>query len=148
MRDLVVLAAISVFGGLVLVALWSQRGRAPGLVSGRLAPPGPRPNTVCSEPDTPADAAVPPLRANFADARAAVEMAGGTVVTETDSYIAATFATPLLRFVDDVELRDAGDGTVHVRSGSRVGYSDMGANRKRVAKIRSHLPDHPNSAAS
>ena len=136
MRELLIFALVVVVGGLVLGALWSQRGRAPGVKMGRLAPPGPRPNTVCSEPDTPGDAYVEPLPVGFARARDAVLAAGGTIVTETDSYLAATFASPALRFVDDLELRDAGDGRTHIRSASRVGFSDMGTNRKRVARIR------------
>ncbi|PZO25782.1 MAG: DUF1499 domain-containing protein, partial [Betaproteobacteria bacterium] len=40
-------------------------------------------------------------------------------------------------FVDDVEFRiDQGSGLLHVRSASRVGYSDLDANRKRVEQIR------------
>ncbi|MEC7418575.1 MAG: DUF1499 domain-containing protein, partial [Pseudomonadota bacterium] len=45
--------------------------------------------------------------------------------------------TRLLRFVDDVEfeLREEA-GIIAVRSASRVGYSDLGANRRRIEKIR------------
>jgi len=42
-----------------------------------------------------------------------------------------------MRYVDDVELRlDENKQLIHVRSASRVGHSDLGANRKRVARIR------------
>jgi len=41
----------------------------------------------------------------------------------------------IFKFVDDVEIRR--DGNVcQIRSGSRVGYSDFGVNRKRVETIR------------
>ena len=37
----------------------------------------------------------------------------------------------------DLELRmDKENGLIHVRSGSRVGYSDIGANRRRVEDFR------------
>ena len=51
--------------------------------------------------------------------------------------------TRLLRFVDDVEFElRTGDGVIAVRSASRVGYSDLGANRRRIEKIRKALvPD-------
>ena len=40
-------------------------------------------------------------------------------------------------YVDDVEfLYDQAAGLVHVRSASRVGYSDLGVNRKRIESIR------------
>ena len=43
----------------------------------------------------------------------------------------------LLRFVDDVDaVVDPDAGVIHVRSASRVGYSDLGVNRKRVEAIR------------
>jgi len=45
----------------------------------------------------------------------------------------------VFKFVDDVELRDAGKGVVHIRSASRVGYSDRGENKKRVERIRAAL---------
>jgi uncharacterized protein (DUF1499 family) len=42
--------------------------------------------------------------------------------------------------VDDVEFL-LGDGTrtIHVRSVSRVGYSDFGVNRRRVEEIRTRF---------
>jgi len=58
-------------------------------------------------------------------------------VAETD-YIRAEFHSLIFRFVDDVEflLPERGN-IIHVKSASRVGYSDLGANRKRVEQIRS-----------
>ena len=41
----------------------------------------------------------------------------------------------IFKFVDDVEIRQDGD-VCQIRSGSRVGYSDRGVNRKRVEIIR------------
>ena len=141
MADAIKLFVIIILGALVLAALWSQRGKAPGLVNGRLTPPGSKPNAVCSEDDTPSTDYVAPLEGTLTDVRRAIEATGGTITTETDDYIAATYASKLLRFVDDVEVRDAGQGIAHIRSASRIGYSDMGANRKRVERIRRALRD-------
>ncbi|MEZ5467356.1 MAG: DUF1499 domain-containing protein [Lysobacterales bacterium] len=45
------------------------------------------------------------------------------------------------RFIDDIELRfDDAAGQIQVRSGSRVGYSDLGVNRKRVEALRKAWP--------
>jgi Protein of unknown function (DUF1499) len=39
--------------------------------------------------------------------------------------------------MDDIEFRmDVKDEVVHVRSASRVGYSDFGVNRRRVGALR------------
>ena len=59
------------------------------------------------------------------------------VVRSENDYVHAEFRSRIFRFIDDVELYFAEeDGLIHVRSASRVGYSDLGANRKRVEHIR------------
>ncbi|MFW5718331.1 MAG: DUF1499 domain-containing protein [Spirochaetota bacterium] len=64
------------------------------------------------------------------------------IVVEDGDYLHATFTSLVFRFVDDVELRiDREAGVVHVRSASRVGYGDMGANRRRVESIRERLEE-------
>ncbi|HYW04659.1 MAG TPA: DUF1499 domain-containing protein [Gammaproteobacteria bacterium] len=59
------------------------------------------------------------------------------VVASGPESLRAVFTTRLLRFRDDLEFaldRDA--GVIHVRSASRVGYSDLGTNRRRVERLR------------
>jgi uncharacterized protein (DUF1499 family) len=64
------------------------------------------------------------------------------VVTGEPDYLHAVFTTRLMRYRDDVEfLRDAGASKIDVRSASRVGYSDMGANRARIESLRSALAE-------
>jgi uncharacterized protein (DUF1499 family) len=36
-------------------------------------------------------------------------------------------------------MSDAASGMTHVRSASRLGYSDLGANRKRIEAIRAAI---------
>ena len=55
--------------------------------------------------------------------------------TSAENYLAAEYYSKLFGFVDDVEFRKASDA-VHVRSASRVGHSDMGANKKRISELR------------
>ena len=63
-----------------------------------------------------------------------------TIVTQSDTYLHAEAKSLIFRFVDDVELLlDTLSGRVDVRSASRTGYSDMGANRKRVEALRQAL---------
>jgi uncharacterized protein (DUF1499 family) len=62
------------------------------------------------------------------------------IVKVEEQYLHAEFTSALFRFVDDVEfLLDDEEKTIHVRSASRIGYSDFGANRKRVEEIRSRF---------
>ena len=59
------------------------------------------------------------------------------VITETDDYIHIEFRTALFKFIDDIEFYfDDSEKIMHFRSASRVGYSDMGVNRKRMENIR------------
>ncbi len=68
--------------------------------------------------------------------KSVVEAMPRTQVIETKpDYLRAEFTTPLLGFVDDVEFYCDGK-VIHVRSASRLGYSDLGVNRKRVEEIR------------
>ena len=62
------------------------------------------------------------------------------VVFQDSNYIHAEFRTRLLRFVDDVEFRlESETSEIAVRSASRVGYSDLGTNRRRLDRIRREL---------
>jgi len=70
----------------------------------------------------------------------AVVQLGGRIVTSTDTTISATFETPIMRFVDDMAIAlHAEKNIAHVYSASRVGHSDLNANRKRVEQLRSAL---------
>ena len=62
------------------------------------------------------------------------------IVTSTETYLHAEYTSLLFRFVDDLELlMNSGTGVISVRSASRLGYSDLGANRKRVEGLRKVL---------
>jgi len=62
------------------------------------------------------------------------------IVAMTSDYLYAEYTSALLGFVDDVEFYlPAGAQIIHVRSASRLGYSDLGANRKRIEDVRARL---------
>jgi uncharacterized protein (DUF1499 family) len=131
-------------GGITGLAsnLWPKPQEKPGLVNGRLrACPG-TPNCVCSESADPLDR-IEPLTFQGAPEtawetlRIVVTDLGGTVRSEEKDYLWTTFQVPVLGFTDDVEFRlDASNRTIHVRSASRLGYSDLGVNRGRVEQLR------------
>ena len=58
------------------------------------------------------------------------------IVEEREDYLRIECTSALFRFVDDVEFYFPEENVIHVRSASRLGYSDLGVNRKRVEKIR------------
>ncbi len=125
-------------GAFIFMGILSQKGKPKGLVNGRLADVPASPNAVSSEVDTQPEKLVQPLEASLKDVAIAIEATGGTITSRTDDYLSATYMSRLFKFIDDVEVRTAGD-ICHIRSASRMGYSDRGVNRKRVKAIRAAL---------
>jgi len=73
--------------------------------------------------------------------KAIIEGAPNTRIVETKpDYLYVEYASQLLGFVDDVEFYFPPNAKIiHVRSASRLGYSDLGVNRKRIEAIRAGL---------
>ncbi len=62
---------------------------------------------------------------------------GAVVITAEPDYLHIEFRSKVFGFVDDVEFWfPEKQGLVHVRSASRLGYSDLGVNEKRVEMLR------------
>lgn len=114
-----------------------------GVTDGRLAPCPRSPNCVSSQSEGRAHY-IEPLHftGSLKEAKEALlsvirSEKRTRLITITDDYIHAEFTSLIFRFVDDVEFYfDDSTKTIHVRSASRVGRSDLGVNRKRVEKIR------------
>jgi len=123
-----------------------------GAVDGRLHPCPDRPNCVCSQ-----DAGaryVAPLTytgdAELAMARLKQVVLGVDrvrIVEEQPGYMRVEAVSRLFGFVDDVEfLIDRERSVVHVRSASRLGYSDLGVNRRRIEAIRQQFESRASSS--
>lgn len=140
---------------LMLVGLLFARLRSPdlselslGLRNGAFAPCPDSPNCISTmAPD--AEHGVPPItyagsrQAAVKAARRALQKIPRTrIVAETEAYLRAESRSALFRYVDDVEIYlPVGEGLLHFRSASRVGYSDMGANRKRYDAFAAAFAD-------
>lgn len=114
-----------------------------GLGQNGLQPCPDRPNCVSSTADDEAHAIAPMAyegdrESAFSRLKAIViEFGDAQIVSEAEDYLHATFKSKLFRFVDDVEFwLPKGQGVIHLRSASRLGYSDLGVNRKRVETLR------------
>jgi len=122
----------------------SRSGNAPRLHQGLLSPCPDKPNCVSSEQPQdnahyvePIDLTGKSIATSMQSLQEIILAQGGTIKTAGSAYIAATFTSSLFGFVDDVEIRaDTTAGVIHLRSASRVGTSDLGANRKRVNLIK------------
>ncbi|MHA7837653.1 MAG: DUF1499 domain-containing protein [bacterium] len=124
-------------------------GRAPeglGVREGRLAPCPSSPNCVSSDASDPGHAIEPlAVRGGMEPAweglRVLLQEKDRVRITQEEpDYLHAVFTTRIMRYRDDVEFHARPDrGEIAVRSASRVGYGDMGANRKRIESIRAEL---------
>ena len=64
-------------------------------------------------------------------------MPRATIVESGPGSVRVEFRTRIFRFVDDAQfVFDEKAKLIHFRSASRVGYSDMGVNRRRMEDIR------------
>lgn len=107
-----------------------------------LAPCPPSPNCVSSlAEDT--EHHVAPLRHTLprAEVQAALvahlqSLDRVRITRREPGYLRAEFTSLLMRYVDDVEFWFREPGRIEVRSASRLGYSDLGVNRRRVESIR------------
>lgn len=114
-----------------------------GVSDGRLRPCPFTPNCVNSE-TAEAPYAIEPLAYTGEAAQAFRSLLDlieegdeAELVTSEPGYAHFVFRTSLFRFCDDVELRlDEAAGVVHVRSASRMGFSDLGTNRRRIESLR------------
>lgn len=142
---LIILLSILITGLIYFIYLGfkSQNGSAPGLADSRLTPCSNKPNCICTE--------YPEQESHYTNAISykeltldniveAIQSTGGSIFTNKDNYIAATYTSSLFKYVDDFELRiDTESKLIHIRSASRVGHSDMGANLKRIEKFKATL---------
>ncbi len=117
-----------------------------GVDNGELSPLGSRPNSVSTQTDKNSKRveAIPfelaPAQQMSKVASVLEAMPGAKIKQQADAYLYAVFTSPLMRFKDDVEVYlDTEAKLVHFRSASRVGYSDLGVNRKRYEEFAKRL---------
>jgi uncharacterized protein (DUF1499 family) len=108
----------------------------------RLAPCPSSPNCISSR-----EGETPPWMLNGSAAAAWPQvvaalgsLARTTIVAEDGYYLHAESRSRLFGFVDDVELAiDEHNGTISFRSASRLGYSDLGVNARRLDALYDEL---------
>lgn len=119
-----------------------------GVTNQQLSPCPESPNCVCSQCASPTHL-IEPIRYSGSAEQARQHLSeilshqrGCTIIKQEGDYLHAEFRSLCFRFVDDVEfLIDSRQNVIHVRSASRVGHSDLGANRKRIEAIRQQYAD-------
>ena len=114
-----------------------------GMTQGKLTPCPDSPNCISSQSSDPAHFVEPltfqdsPTDAKTRLVTVIESMPRSRIISNTGDYIHAEFTSLIFRFVDDVEfLFDEKKKVIHIRSASRIGYSDLGVNRKRIEALR------------
>lgn len=134
----------------IAVVLWINNKKVPlslGVKDGKLAPCPNSPNCVSSQTSS-GDHYIEPLSVSGIDhpmeAVASIirSVPKSEIIVKRDDYIHSIFRSKVFSFIDDVEFYyDKNQGVIHVRSAARVGYSDLGVNRKRMEWIRKQLKE-------
>ena len=113
-----------------------------GIVNGKLHPCPKSPNCVSTQAIDEKQKMEPiNYSGDLEDAKAKIidiinSLKRSKIITNEENYIHIEFRTATFRFVDDVEfLFDDKEKVIHFRSRARMGYSDMGVNRKRMGEI-------------
>jgi uncharacterized protein (DUF1499 family) len=129
--------------GLAILSATATRPRNLGVVDSRLAPCPKTPNCVSTQATEDSQRMDPlPFEGGMDESTRRLQAALATmprlkIVTATKDYIHDEATSRIFRFVDDVEFfLDREAQVIHFRSASRVGRSDLGANRARMEQIR------------
>jgi len=109
----------------------------------KLKPCPKSPNCVCTQDDN-SRKKVDPIRFTVDTKKAATKLERliasydyAMLVKQESNYYHYEFITKLGIFIDDVEfLIDPKAKLIHFRSASRIGYSDLGKNKRRMKKIK------------
>lgn len=144
-----VLAVIIIFVIILFLILRKNSGdiTATGLVAGALAGCPDKANCVSSENKADARHYIEPITIPadlhidiFSLLSEIITEMGGEVQTAEGNYLAATFTSPICKFVDDLEIRIETTGNlIHLRSASRLGYNDLGVNGQRIKELKTRF---------
>lgn len=140
---ILILLTIVIFLGVLSMTIKNLRvPAAVGLKEGRLSPLPSSPNGVSSLAEEAEKRVAPlPFAGSGEETRAAIKRAleqygNIEVLEDRPDYIHAVHTTGKMRYRDDLEFHlKEQEKQVEFRSASRVGYSDMGLNRKRYEEL-------------
>ena len=138
-RNLLALVALTLFA-------CSSNEVTIGIVDGRLSPCPQSPNCVSSDATDekhriePYRLKAPPQQVWHGLRNVLAAEPRTRVIAVDERYMHVEVESAIMRFVDDAEfLLIVDEQIIAVRSASRIGYGDLGVNRKRIERIRQAL---------
>lgn len=150
-RWIIALIVVLLVGFFSYVTISNKLPEGLGVTEGELLPCPPSPNCVSTQasPEEDSEHHVDPIV--YTDDRMKTQLliesymlgkGNAHLVSSSLGYVHFEVKSPLIGYIDDVEFYlPAADSVVHIRSASRIGYSDFGVNRERVRQIQSLLVD-------
>ncbi len=140
MKKALLFSWISIF---VLLDCSSTRPATLGVTKGRLAPCPDAPHCVSTQSEDEGHR-MKPFSYTTSQAEAQEKlltiirlMKRTKIISIKNDYLHAECTSAFFRYVDDVEFYfDDEQKLIHFRSSSRLGYYDVGVNRRRMGKIR------------
>ena len=144
-RKLFIVGLVAILG-MYLLSMSAIKPSNLGVSNGRLTDLPDSPNAVSSQTEDEERQVAPiPLSRPADQALDAIvgiieELPRTEIVVREENYLHIEFTSLVFRFVDDVEfLIDDESKLIHFRSASRIGHSDLGANRRRMEDLRTRI---------
>lgn len=139
-------STIALLISLILLTLLVKNNITPrtiGVTNGSLARLPRTPNAISSQTSDIQKKVDPlPFNQNLGESKNSLKIIlqafeGMEIISEAKNYIHAVSTSKTMRFHDDIEFFfDERSKVIHFRSASRIGYSDMNANKKRYELLR------------
>lgn len=131
---------------LILLVLFmtscSKTPTAGNLIDAKLRPCPQKPNCISSEAGSADNHKIEPLvfsgnpQTSWLSLQDIIASMGGKIMVADENYLWTTFRTKVFKFTDDLEFRlDRENSVIHIRSGARIGFSDLGVNRRRALQL-------------
>ncbi len=140
-RKVLIVVTVAVLG-MYMLSLSATKPTNLGVVNGQFLPLPDSPNAVSTQTEDLEKKFEPiPFAGTPAEMIRRIEellesLPRTKIVSKSEDYIHVEFRSLIFRFVDDVEFYvDPSEKVIHFRSASRVGHSDLGANRNRMENI-------------
>lgn len=141
---IILLSAIALFGILLLfIRIVSKRPSNLGIIDGKLNECGEYPNCVCTDSQKESHKIdYLPFKPEIENQKEYLKSVIAKIprtklIVEKENYLYYEFRSLAWRFIDDVEFYfNENTKQIHMRSASRIGTNDFGANRNRIENIR------------
>lgn len=138
------LGLLLLLSGAFFAYIYWQNSQQPqlGLNNGQFKPLKNSPNGVSTQANDASKRVNPwPWKSDAVTTMQAIEASilqfgNAKVIQQDEHYLYVVFTTPTMKFNDDVEFwLDSNNKTVHYRSQSRAGKSDLGLNKQRYLQL-------------